>query len=238
MTSKSGDEYFSADSLDKSEELIKKKSIKSMKTVAKAQKRKTYSELNQIYMLREFIKERVNKIKSNSNGPDEQESIKYPSRNSSNESVESSTKIHQNRKPETKSKIPRILWSEFVSKQYKAKQSNAIENSKFHQHQKRIEYGRKISSMNRINKQCQKLHKKFNSDNNRHTADAKAFESLSSIVETKKNNSKALKSSSSSSALSKDVELELKLECMQIRHQNDKKKVEKIKSALMNEKVI
>lgn len=239
MTKKSEDEYFSADSLEKFEEPIKKKSIKS-KNVVKRKKRKTYSELNQIYVLREFMKNRTNEIKSNSDECDVEESIKYPSRKSSNEKVDENFK-RSSAFRQKQSKIPRIFWSQYLSNQYKSTQFASLENIETCKLRNRIEYGRKISSMNRINQQCQKLHKRINSTASSHSnnfADCKASQSVSSIIETTKDDSKALKSSSPSKDANKNKELEIKLECMQIRHQNDRKKIEKLRNALMNDRTI
>ncbi|KAL7022996.1 hypothetical protein ACKWTF_012458 [Chironomus riparius] len=240
MTRKSEDEYFSADSLEKFEEAIKKESIKS-KNVVKRKKRKTYTELNQIYLLREFMKIQTNAMKSNSCGCDVDESIKYPSRCSSNENVDENLKGSCALKQKRKSKIPRILWSQYLSNQYKSSQSVSLVNSETRKLRNRIEYGQKMSSMNRINQQCQKLHKRINSNESSHpnnSLDCKASKSVSSIIETTKNYSKALKSSSPSKDVNKNEEFEMKLECMQIRHQNDRKKIEKLKNALMNERTI
>lgn len=241
MTKKSEDEYFSADSLEKFEEPIKKKLIKS-KNVVKRKKRKTYSELNQIYVLREFMKIQTNEIKSNSDGCDVDESIKYPSRTSSNEKVDENLKRSSAFRQKQKSKIPRIFWSEFLSNQYKSTQSASLENSETRKLRNRIEYGRKMSSMNRINQQCQKLHKRINSNGSSHSnsfVDCKASKSVSSIIETTKDNdSKVLKSSLPLKDANKNKELEMRLECMQIRHQNDRKKIEMLKNALMNDRTI
>ena len=237
MTSKSEDEYFSADSLEKFEKPIKKESIKS-KNAVKRKKRRTYSELNQIYVLREFMKIQTTEIKSNSDGCDVDESIKYPSRNSSNEKVDESLKRSSAFKQKQKSKIPRILWSKFLSNQYKIAQSASLENSETRKLRNRIEYGRKMSSMNRINQQCQQLHKRINRNESSFPNNSLDCKSVSSFIETTKDNWRALKSSSPSKDVNKNEELEMKLKSMQIRHQNDRKKIEKLKNTLINESTI
>lgn len=210
------------------------------KSFEKKKKRRTYTELNQIHLLNEFVKARNEKLESNNRSCESRESIKYPTRSSSNDAVKC-TISHQKMKP--KSNLPRISWSEYVSSQYKRTRREAIESSKSHKLMKRNEYGRIMSSVNRVNQQCQKLHKKLNCSNNNngdtgnsqknHATDTK----VPIVNEVKRNYSKASKSSSNVvSVMHPDVELEMKLECMQIRHENDKMKVERMRTALMNER--
>lgn len=237
ITSPSDNEYFSADSLEEDTVSINNKKKKKTKNLKKLfhhhkRRRKTYLELYQSRLAFEFLK-------YGDGGANDNDSSELCENEKFCESVEKHDEvlaIKMNAK-----KCSTLLWSEFLSRNYKKQHALSQANSKTEMLKRRTDYGCRMSSMNRLNRFCQDLHRKtlrYNSSssqslsNNDNGSNENASTSKMTMISTRMTkNSKD--SPSSHEIKEKSRELQEKLEQMQIRHCLDRQKVEKIQNSLM-----
>lgn len=229
MCSQSDNENFSSDSLEEREE-PKKKRMRKLKTFDNRKRRKTYLELYQNRLVSEFMKLDSTMAKNN-------DTINYPTREVSNDNLQSSKTSLKSQEKVVKfgksGKIPIHFWSEFTARQYKINQAVSYEKSKAQMLKKRLEYGQQMSSLNRINHLCLKMHhqQKLSKSNSSLSTKTKVSEKNNSTTIASK---KSLKNPSKEMKyVNKEAELQMKLDSMRIRHQKDRKMVEKIQNSLM-----
>jgi hypothetical protein len=118
--------------------------------------------------------------------------------------------------------IPQSLWNQFVSQQHKSKITAVCGNCKSQKLQKRLEYGRQMSLLNRVNSLC---------SNARNEKQKTRAQSLTDIETKRSGCNKALKSSSGKFTQNAE-KLQQKLQQMKIRHDCDVKRVDKIQKTL------
>jgi hypothetical protein len=244
MEGSNKEEEFSDDSLEVKE--TKKKKKKKTRRAANSNRRSHYRSYLQIYQRRltnEILK---------SNSTVEEPLKKSPRSESSdlhlqgespplNESLEkSAVSISETiKKANESSKVRKPsenLWSEFLSRKYKLQHTKSEVNEKIEllrKRSRRLEYGKRMSSINKINQMCFKLKEKKVSK----------LASQKSSKETNEGDEKLEKTCGSVSILSakqkKESEsaesiktIQKRLEQLQIRHQKDKKLAEKIQRSL------
>lgn len=221
MASKSDEEFFSADSLEHDDELPQKKKKQKQNKLKPAKKRpKSYLEMYQTRLACEFLKYKET--------PPPNEGQKYDDKDIVEQKFEQQKDVSKN-----SSKIPRYLWSNFVAQK---NQHSSMQRSQTDMLKKRLEYGTKMSSMNRLNQKCLKLHRerKVNScqsltvDNNKDLQASKIPKIATTTILRA-----SLSKVSKELVATGDTKLLLKLESLKIQHQNDKRRVEKIRRSLM-----
>lgn len=243
MASNFTDESFSDDSL---EVVIKTPTTKGKKLVQRIKRKQTYLQLNQGRLSSDFLNLKSDNVK--------EESIHYPTRAGSNcevtevsgssnadDLIGTTPKLLKSPKPSPKTSLkshskapkeePPQLWSEFLSRT----QSEVEDKLKIFK--MRVEYGKRMSNLNRFNQMCLSQSKNqktikatkpdvsSNSRNNLGKLSAKSFVKSEKIKESVTNTSMG----KTTAAAGQDIQL--KLEQMKIRHQKDKMIAEKIRKS-------
>lgn len=192
---------FSEDSLE-----ISSKPKKKIKKIKRNSKEKV--SYKQIYLQR-LASELLKGVKPNQL----EESKKYPTRSNSRVNLnDSKTKSHS------------VSWSEFLTNKFKVHPVKSNVDEKLEMLNKRLDYGKRMNSINRINHLCMK------------SAAKRAIEREPSFQEETKNEVEVESifpiPTEKQHFQSNMNEIESKLQQMKLRHRNDLKIVEKIRNSL------
>lgn len=224
MTAAGNDEDFSDDSLEVCDKPKKR-------TKKKTQHRKpvTYFQLYQQKLACEILK--TTPTASNSNLSDK--SLKKTEEKSSGlESIDRENNIKE-RKSRKSSKPPQNLWSEYLSTKYKQQHSKSEVYEKNDALRKRLEYGKRMSSINKINQMCLKLKEK--NDPKKHAKELKEENSgKEKLTRSCSTVSKSAVKQRENESMESVENIQKKLDQLKIRHQKDKKLVENIRCTLKN----
>lgn len=128
------------------------------------------------------------------------------------------------------------LWSEFLSTKFKSQHPKSEANDKIEMLRKRLEYGRQMNSINKVNQMCWKSKEKIE-------AETTSKENSKKVSQVKQSREKLVESVSavSKSAVKQKQEnettgsiktIQKRLEKLNILHQKDKKLVESIRGSL------
>lgn len=208
MDSASENEYLSADSLES--DGCKMRQKKKKLRLLSHKKRRTYLELYQSRLVVELLNYQKCENEHQVNGE----------------------KIHAEKQQEVRKKLRR--------RRFQRSENVQQNNSKIEMLKRATEYGCRMSSLNRINSLCKMPHKhqrQISSSSqsllNDNSIDENASASKISITKMKEKE-KSAKESTCEMFKRKSDELQARLEQMQIRHCQDKRKVEKIRASLMS----
>lgn len=206
----SGDEFFSDDSLEVNEKPNRKLKPKKVET----KKKQSYLQLYQHRLASEFRKLGVSN-----------DSVCHPTKSNSpaaSEPEEPNPK-KSNSQPALSGPSSPKLWSEFVARKYKDQRPKSDADKKADMLKKRLEYGKRMTQLNKFNIKCMSAEPVKNALKPR-----KSEEPVKMIERPPAEAEKAPVAEESSRL----VEIDKKLSLLKRRHLSDKKITEKIKSEL------
>ena len=242
------EEVFSDDSLNKSlnSDVVKpKRKVKPFKK-KRSKGKSSYMQLYQRRLTNEFLSISLPIISNNESS----EGAKPPD-NSPNVELEEQNDLHasngktipnsevkdfsQTQKPSKAKKVPSVLWSEFLTQKYKLHHSRSEVEVKVKMLKNRLEYGRRMSSVNKVNKMCLELKEssialsKQRSDKSSSTITEKTCSSKPNVKKSRSDE----ETSTVKSSVKQDIEkIQKRLNLMKSRHQKDKEIVKSIRKSL------
>lgn len=208
MENRSEHADFSDDSIE-----ICSKSQKKMKQIYRP--KRTYKQIHQQRQVAELL--RVVKPSENFG-----ENVKYPTRVCSLETINNSN-VEKSIKPKKPSKSISTLWSAFLSKKNQSDKPESLEKL-----QRRLEYGKRMNSINKFNHLCLK------------STQSRVIESEREFIEKEESKDEKKTESLIDSALTISFdetkkrlqEIPIKLHQLRLQHRNDQKLVEEIRNSL------
>lgn len=230
------DENFSDDSLESCNK--PKKKVKQLRWNSKA--RLTYSQLYQRRLTSEYINTKIINFEEN---------LSHPTRATSpcgdalrdvkeRQDFNAESPLKCSLQSAKLKKRPVSLWSKFLSQKAKPQRKNSNADMKVEMLKKRLDYGKKMSSLNRFNAMCLKANKRGPSIKAASQIEGKS--SLECLVKTESKRSK-LKSQSipadkpcKSAEKPSMKELQIKLQQLKLRHAKDKQIAEKVRCYMLN----